>query len=286
MLDLHSEAKTGRKNIVLEQFAENSADRSASKSFPASRVGRSRSRLTYSPSRQRSQPAYLHFLSICNSRIFAKPHLRSQYETKPHYRLGMRKTRGCDEKASESCRTRNEMLHSFSCRVPATAFCSDRRRAWVRCNVWCFDTSGRHCKGGDMTAWTRREMLHATALAVVAAVSAKVHAQHGNMGPVRPPVRLTDVSVVDQTGTTRTLEALLREGITAVQTIYTGCGSVCPLQGALFSAVQDRMLQARTRYPIRLLSIGIDPFGDVPSALRAWLLRFNAGPRCGHAGAR
>jgi protein SCO1 len=28
-----------------------------------------------------------------------------------------------------------------------------------------------------------------------------------------------------------------------------------------------------------LLSIGIDPFGDVPSALREWLVRFNAGPR-------
>lgn len=63
-----------------------------------------------------------------------------------------------------------------------------------------------------------------------------------------------------------------------MQTIYTGCSSVCPLQGVLFGAVQDRMLQARTRYPIRLLSIGIDPFGDVPSALREWLARFNAGP--------
>ncbi|WP_312892627.1 MULTISPECIES: SCO family protein [Paraburkholderia] len=138
---------------------------------------------------------------------------------------------------------------------------------------------GRHCEGGDMTAWTRRDILRATALAAAAGVAAKVHAQHGNMGPVRPPVRLTDVSVVDQTGTTRTLEALLREGITAVQTIYTGCSSVCPLQGTLFGAVQERMLQARTRYPVRLLSIGIDPFGDVPSALRAWLVRFNAGPR-------
>ncbi|SAL67379.1 hypothetical protein AWB69_07727 [Caballeronia udeis] len=129
-----------------------------------------------------------------------------------------------------------------------------------------------------MTALTRRKILRATALAVTAAVSPKVYAQHGNMGPVRPPVRLTDVSVVDQTGTTRPLEELLREGVTAVQTIYTGCSSVCPLQGALFGAVQDRMLQARTRYPIRLLSIGIDPFGDVPSALREWLARFNAGP--------
>ncbi|WP_233805103.1 SCO family protein [Paraburkholderia sp. HP33-1] len=130
-----------------------------------------------------------------------------------------------------------------------------------------------------MTAWTRREILRATALAVTAAVSAKAYAQHGNMGPVSPPVRLTDIPVVDQTGTPRTLEALLSEGVTAVQTIYTGCSSVCPLQGALFGAVQDRMLQARTRYPVRLLSIGIDPFGDLPSALREWLARFNAGPR-------
>ncbi|MBB5442825.1 MULTISPECIES: SCO family protein [unclassified Paraburkholderia] len=129
-----------------------------------------------------------------------------------------------------------------------------------------------------MTAWTRRDILRATALAVTAAVSVKVYAQHANMGPVRPPVRLTDVSVLDQTGTTRRLGELLRDGVTAVQTIYTGCSSVCPLQGVLFGAVQDRMLQAHTRFPIRLLSIGIDPFGDVPSALREWLARFNAGP--------
>jgi len=129
-----------------------------------------------------------------------------------------------------------------------------------------------------MTAMTRREMLRAMASALTSAVSATVCAQHGSMGPVRPPVCLTEALVVDQTGRTRLLGELLREGVTAVQTIYTGCSSVCPLQGALFGAVQDWMLQARTRYPIRLLSIGIDPFADAPSALREWIARFNARP--------
>jgi protein SCO1/2 len=129
-----------------------------------------------------------------------------------------------------------------------------------------------------MTAMTRREMLLAMASVLTSAVSATVDAQHGSMGPVRPPVRLTDAFVVDQTGKTRRLGELLREGVTAVQTIYTGCSSVCPLQGALFGAVQDWALQARTRDPIRLLSIGIDPLADVPSALREWLARFHARP--------
>jgi protein SCO1 len=116
------------------------------------------------------------------------------------------------------------------------------------------------------------------AAATMAAVSTRVYAQHESIGLVRPPVRLADAWVVDQTGRKRLLSALLLEGITALQTIYTGCSSVCPLQGALFSAVQDWIPHIRARYPIRLLSIGIDPLADSPSALHEWLMRFHAGP--------
>ncbi|MDR5881913.1 SCO family protein [Caballeronia sp. LZ032] len=107
-----------------------------------------------------------------------------------------------------------------------------------------------------------------------------VHAQHGGPGPVTPPVRLDDVWLVDQTGKNRRLNDWLRGDITALQTVYTGCGTVCPLQGALFSAVQERLpgIRAPRRVQLQLLSIGIDPLSDSPAALRAWLARFEAGP--------
>lgn len=93
-----------------------------------------------------------------------------------------------------------------------------------------------------------------------------------------PPVRLDDAWLVDQTGRKRLLDDMLSQRITALQTIYTGCSSVCPLQGALFSAVQERIPHIRARHPIQLLSLGIDPLSDSPSALRDWLTRFQAGP--------
>ncbi|WP_309836934.1 SCO family protein [Caballeronia sp. LZ065] len=104
------------------------------------------------------------------------------------------------------------------------------------------------------------------------------HAQHGGPGLVTPPVRLEDVWLVDQNGAKRRLSAWLHGGVTALQTVYTGCGTVCPLQGALFSAVQERIPRIKAPRRVQLLSIGIDPLSDSPAALRAWLARFEAGP--------
>jgi protein SCO1/2 len=112
----------------------------------------------------------------------------------------------------------------------------------------------------------------------LSAVSPLSFAQHGGIGLVTPPVRVDDTWLVDQTGQKRLLSDLLHQGITALQTVYTGCGTVCPLQGALFSAVQERIPEIRARHPLQLLSVGIDPLSDSPSALRAWLARFQAGP--------
>ena len=116
------------------------------------------------------------------------------------------------------------------------------------------------------------------ASATIAAVSPRLYAQHAGMGVVNPPVRLDDAWLIDQTGKKQLLNDLLSQRVTALQTIYTGCSSVCPLQGALFSSVQERMPTIRGRHPVQLLSIGIDPLSDSPSALHEWLMRFQAGP--------
>lgn len=125
---------------------------------------------------------------------------------------------------------------------------------------------------------TRRSLLCDMAALALGAVSPFSFAQHGGLGLVTPPVRLEDTWLIDQSGRKRLLNDMLRQGVTALQTVYTGCGTVCPLQGALFSAVQERIPGIRARHRVQLLSVGIDPLSDSPSALRAWLARFQAGP--------
>ncbi|MDR5805543.1 SCO family protein [Caballeronia sp. LZ001] len=125
---------------------------------------------------------------------------------------------------------------------------------------------------------TRRALLGDIAALALGAASPFAFAQHDAVGLVTPPLRLDDIVLVDQTGKTRRLNEVLRHGVTALQTVYTGCGTVCPLQGALFSAVQKRMTSIRTRHAVQLLSIGINPLSDSPQALHAWLAQFEAGP--------
>lgn len=132
--------------------------------------------------------------------------------------------------------------------------------------------------GAFAPALTRRALLCDMTALALGAVSPFSFAQHGGLGLVTPPVRLDETWLVDQTGRKRLLNDWLRQGVTAVQTIYTGCGTVCPLQGVLFSAVQERIAGIRAHHPVQLLSVGIDPLSDTPSALRAWLARFRAGP--------
>jgi protein SCO1/2 len=57
--------------------------------------------------------------------------------------------------------------------------------------------------------------------------------------------------------------------------MFTGCSSVCPMQGAIFERVQALLPDQRQR-GIQLLSLSIDPQGDTPRAMQAWLERFAA----------
>lgn len=83
--------------------------------------------------------------------------------------------------------------------------------------------------------------------------------------------------VTSAEGRTTPLAKLLKGHITAVQLMFTGCTATCPIQGAIF-AETSRML-AGARGDLRLLSVSIDPLGDSPKALEAWLSRFGASPQ-------
>ena len=121
----------------------------------------------------------------------------------------------------------------------------------------------------------RRRLLAAGALAWLG-LPPDARADAG-VGPVMPPVAAPALPLRRHDGAAPMLAAQLRGAATAVQVMFTGCSTVCPIQGALFSALQAALLAER-HTSARLLSLSIDPLADDPAALRTWLRRFGAGP--------
>ena len=121
----------------------------------------------------------------------------------------------------------------------------------------------------------RRRLLAAGALAWLG-VAPAVRA-HSGVGPVTPAIDAPGWPLRRHDGTATTLLAQLRGAPTAVQLMFTGCSTVCPMQGALFAALQAALLAERDA-AARLLSLSVDPMADDPAALSAWLRRFDAKP--------
>lgn len=121
----------------------------------------------------------------------------------------------------------------------------------------------------------RRRLLAAGALAWLSGLPAA--RADAAVGPVLPAVPAPALPLRRHDGAAPTLAAQLRGTPTAVQLMFTGCSTVCPIQGALFAALQAG-LRAERDPAARLLSLSIDPLADDPAALGAWLRRFGAGP--------
>lgn len=135
---------------------------------------------------------------------------------------------------------------------------------------------------------SRRGLLKSgAALALLHAAGA--HA-HGLLGPVNPALVLPTLDVTLHDGRRLPLTQVLRGRLTALQLMFTGCSSLCPVQGAVFAELQSllrrqgqgrregaRTGSARVSVP-QLLSISIDALGDDARALTAWRGRFGAGP--------
>ena len=99
---------------------------------------------------------------------------------------------------------------------------------------------------------------------------------HRSFGPVRPPQTVPDLSLMGADGRARSLAAALRGHVTALHLMFTTCSATCPIQGAVFATVQRQL--ARAEQSMQLLSVSIDPLGDDPNALQAWLKQFGAEP--------
>jgi protein SCO1/2 len=125
----------------------------------------------------------------------------------------------------------------------------------------------------------RRRLLAAagaTALALaLPAGAARALGRHGRIEPREP---LPEIALLRDDGTRTTLARQLRGRSTALHFMFTGCTSTCPIQGATFARLQER-LAPHAGERLQLLSISVDPLGDDARALARWRERLGAGPR-------
>jgi protein SCO1/2 len=99
-------------------------------------------------------------------------------------------------------------------------------------------------------------------------------AQHFPFGPVLPKRPAPPLALRSHLDAATDLSALLRGRVSAVQLMFTGCSATCPIQGALFAQAQG--LLGGSLPAVQFVSLSIDPLGDTPVALAAWLRRFDA----------
>lgn len=107
-------------------------------------------------------------------------------------------------------------------------------------------------------------------------------ASHSNAGRVFPPAPAPALTLARHDGRRATLAAMLTGRATALQLMFTGCSSTCPLQGAQFAAVSGQLAALAGKHPTvgaaQLVSVTVDPLNDEPAAMRRWLRKFDAPP--------
>ena len=123
----------------------------------------------------------------------------------------------------------------------------------------------------------RRRCLFALALAAWAPLPMPMCAlAHGKLGSVTPARPVPGGLTVWYQGRRTLLRELLLGKTSAVQLMFAGCSSICPVQGAMFAAVQAEL----DAFPdLQLLSLSIDALGDDDAALASWQRRFAAQSR-------
>lgn len=121
----------------------------------------------------------------------------------------------------------------------------------------------------------RRAIL--TGLAAGLALCSTPAFPHGNIGPVKPPIRVPEIDVTASDEFRGPLRERLLGRVTAIQLMFTKCRSICPIEAATFVRTQEA-LASNPSDAIQLLSLSIDPLTDTPDVLAAWLDSLNARP--------
>lgn len=144
---------------------------------------------------------------------------------------------------------------------------------------------------------SRRHLMLGTAAAAAAAGMAPLRwaraaddrtaaakSSHFPFGPVVPARPIAPWQIVTHTGKTGKLNTLLEGRISAVQLMFTGCSATCPIQGAVFAQAQRLLSETKPAAgagaapAVQFVSLTIDPLGDDPRRLSAWLRGFDAAP--------
>ncbi len=126
-------------------------------------------------------------------------------------------------------------------------------------------------------SFKRRSFL-ACAGALAIGLSARQVEAHNAAGLVEPALGVPKLQIQRHDGQKQLIAQLLKGRVTALQLMFTGCSSTCPIQGAQFEQLQS-LLPATSKLPIQLVSASIDPLSDEPLAMRGWLKRYNAGQK-------
>jgi protein SCO1/2 len=131
---------------------------------------------------------------------------------------------------------------------------------------------------GDLGGQRRRLMTALATGATGALTGALVGAQaraHQMAGRVDPPLPAPPLPVRWHDGRSRALADVLAGRVTALQMMFTSCTATCPIQGALFASLRDRIGAALPG--VQLVSLSLEPLVDTPAALSAWLKRHGDG---------
>ena len=90
-----------------------------------------------------------------------------------------------------------------------------------------------------------------------------------------------NVDLIRDDGRTVSFPAEIDDGRPVVLNfVFTTCTTICPMMSQIFSQLQDRLGDDRSR--VHMVSISIDPEQDTPARLAAYAKRFNAGPQWRH----
>jgi protein SCO1/2 len=106
------------------------------------------------------------------------------------------------------------------------------------------------------------------------------HAQHAqaDKGPGKVQIKLPDTVLTDQNGKkVRFKSDGMADRLVVINFVYTTCTTVCPVQSAIFTDLQQR-LGARAGGEVSLISVTVDPLRDTPLRLKEYAARYGAGP--------
>jgi cytochrome oxidase Cu insertion factor (SCO1/SenC/PrrC family) len=100
----------------------------------------------------------------------------------------------------------------------------------------------------------------------------------GIAAPSPTTLEVPDTTLLDQSGReVRFKSEVLGQKTVAIQFIFTTCRAICPVMGAAFAKLQDR-LGERLGQDISLVSVSIDPVTDTPARMKQWGEQFGARP--------